>query len=71
MLVFGGRSRRRLGAAQGELRHQLRPQVEARGDQKDLQTRISESMADVPDLRFWFMKDNGQRDLQLIVAGPT
>ena len=28
-------------------------------------------MADVPDVRFWFMKDNGQRDLQLIVAGPT
>ena len=21
-------------------------------------------------MRFWFMKDNGQRDLQLIVAGP-
>jgi hydrophobe/amphiphile efflux-1 (HAE1) family protein len=37
--------------------------------QKDLQTRISAFMADVPDVRFWFMKDNGQRDLQLIVAG--
>jgi hydrophobe/amphiphile efflux-1 (HAE1) family protein len=37
--------------------------------QKDLQTRISAFMANVPDVRFWFMKDNGQRDLQLIVAG--
>ncbi len=37
--------------------------------QKELQTRISAFMANVPDLRFWFMKDNGQRDLQLIVAG--
>jgi hydrophobe/amphiphile efflux-1 (HAE1) family protein len=37
--------------------------------QKELQTRISEFMANVPDVRFWFMKDNGQRDLQLIVAG--
>ncbi len=37
--------------------------------QKELQTRISAFMADMPDLRFWFMKDNGQRDLQLIVAG--
>ncbi len=37
--------------------------------QKDLQTRISAFMADVPDVRFWFLKDNGQRDLQLIVAG--
>ena len=39
--------------------------------QKELQTRISKFMGDVPDLRFWFMKDNGQRDLQLIVAGPS
>jgi hydrophobe/amphiphile efflux-1 (HAE1) family protein len=38
--------------------------------QKELQTRISASMARVPDVRFWFLKDNGQRDLQLIVAGP-
>ncbi|HXT05835.1 MAG TPA: efflux RND transporter permease subunit [Roseiarcus sp.] len=38
--------------------------------QKQLQTEISGFMADIPDLRFWFMKDNGQRDLQLIVAGP-
>ena len=37
--------------------------------QKQLQTRISGFMANIPDLRFWFMKDNGQRDLQLIVAG--
>jgi hydrophobe/amphiphile efflux-1 (HAE1) family protein len=37
--------------------------------QKELQTRISSFMRDVPDLRFWFLKDNGQRDLQLIVAG--
>ncbi len=39
--------------------------------QKDLQTRISAFMANEPDVRFWFMKDNGQRDLQLIVAGPN
>ena len=37
--------------------------------QKDLQTTISHMMAGTPDVRFWFMKDNGQRDLQLIVAG--
>jgi hydrophobe/amphiphile efflux-1 (HAE1) family protein len=37
--------------------------------QKQLQTRISAFMADIPDVRFWFLKDNGQRDLQLIVAG--
>ena len=27
-------------------------------------------LADQPDIRYWFMKDNGQRDLQLIIAGP-
>ena len=61
--------RRRLGAAQGELRHQLRPQVEARGDAEGIADPHLAFMADMPDLRFWFMKDNGQRDLQLIVAG--
>ena len=38
--------------------------------QKDLQTRIAAMLADEPDVRFWFLKDNGQRDLSLIVAGP-
>ena len=37
--------------------------------QKDVQARISRVLGDVPDIRFWFLKDNGQRDLQLIVAG--
>ncbi len=27
-------------------------------------------LAGQPDIRFWFLKDNGQRDLSLIVAGP-
>ena len=27
-------------------------------------------LADQPDIRYWFLKDNGQRDLSLIVAGP-
>ena len=43
---------------------------ERQATQKDLQTTISAMLADQPDIRYWFMKDNGQRDLQLIVAGP-
>jgi hydrophobe/amphiphile efflux-1 (HAE1) family protein len=43
---------------------------EREATQKDLQTTISAMLADQPDIRYWFMKDNGQRDLQLIVAGP-
>ncbi len=38
--------------------------------QKELQTRIAAMLADQPDIRSWFLKDNGQRDLSLIIAGP-
>jgi multidrug efflux pump subunit AcrB len=38
--------------------------------QKDLQLRIGAILAAQPDIRFWFLKDNGQRDLSLIIAGP-
>ena len=31
--------------------------------QKDLQLRIGAMLADQPDIRYWFLKDNGQRDL--------
>ncbi|MFI4996160.1 MAG: efflux RND transporter permease subunit, partial [Hyphomicrobiales bacterium] len=37
--------------------------------QKELQIKIGRDIADVPDIRFWFLKDNGQRDLSLIIAG--
>ena len=37
--------------------------------QKDVQAEIARDVETVPDLRFWFLKDNGQRDLQLTLAG--
>src|SRR5262245_21296123 len=37
--------------------------------QKEVEVAIAKMIADVPDIRFWFLRDNGQRDLQLIVAG--
>ena len=43
---------------------------EREATQKDLQTRIGATLADQPDIRFWFLKDNGQRDISLIIAGP-
>ena len=43
---------------------------EREATQKDLQTRIGAMLAGQPDIRFWFLKDNGQRDLSLIIAGP-
>ena len=38
--------------------------------QKDLQARIGAMLASTSDIRTWFVQDNGQRDLSLIVAGP-
>src|SRR5271166_2523515 len=43
---------------------------EREATQKDLQLRIGAMLADEPDIRYWFLKDNGQRDLSLIIAGP-
>ncbi len=43
---------------------------EREATQKEMQTRIGAMLADQPDIRFWFLKDNGQRDLTLIIAGP-
>jgi multidrug efflux pump subunit AcrB len=37
--------------------------------QRELEAEIAGKMAVVPDIRFWFLRDNGQRDLQLAVAG--
>ena len=46
------------------------PKSKREATEKDLQLRIGAILADQPDIRFWFLKDNGQRDLQLIIAGP-
>ena len=43
---------------------------ERAASQKDLQAQIGGMLASTPDVRYWFVKDNGQRDLSLIVAGP-
>jgi hydrophobe/amphiphile efflux-1 (HAE1) family protein len=43
---------------------------ERKASQKDLQAEIGATLASTPDVRYWFVKDNGQRDLSLIVAGP-
>ena len=38
--------------------------------QQAVQDKIGTDVAEVPDIRFWFLKDNGQRDLQMTIAGP-
>ncbi|KUO53852.1 MAG: ABC transporter permease [Alphaproteobacteria bacterium BRH_c36] len=39
--------------------------------QAELQEEIGRDLADIPDIRYWFMQDNGQRQLQLVVGGPN
>ncbi len=48
----------------------LTPKSERQATQKELQTKIAAMLADQPDIRYWFLKDNGERDLQLVIAGP-
>ena len=37
--------------------------------QDDLRGEISEGMKEFPDIRYWFMKDNGMRGVQMVVQG--
>ena len=71
-LIFGGKL---LGGADDEPRKatiiiNLVHKSKREASQQDMQLRIGALLADQPDIRFWFLKDNGQRDLQLIIAGP-
>jgi hydrophobe/amphiphile efflux-1 (HAE1) family protein len=71
-LIFGGKL---MGGTDDEPRKativiNFIPKTEREATEKDLQLRIGAILADQPDIRYWFLKDNGQRDLQLIIAGP-
>lgn len=37
--------------------------------QSDIKREIGRELANQPDIRFWFLQDNGQRQLQLVVTG--
>ena len=72
-LIFGGkapRRRRTTRRAQATVVINLVHKSKREASQQDMQLRIGALLADQPDIRFWFLKDNGQRDLQLIIAGP-
>ena len=71
-LIFGGKL---MGGTDDEPRKatiiiNLVHKSKREASQQDMQLRIGALLADQPDIRFWFLKDNGQRDLQLIIAGP-
>jgi multidrug efflux pump subunit AcrB len=38
--------------------------------QQQLETVISRELADIPDIRYWFLDENGKRNVNFIVTGP-
>jgi hydrophobe/amphiphile efflux-1 (HAE1) family protein len=40
-----------------------------RKSQVEVRAAIGHDLANMPDIRFWFLQDNGQRQFQLVVAG--
>jgi multidrug efflux pump subunit AcrB len=47
----------------------LVPKTERKLGQAQIKQEISQSLAQVPDIRFWFLLDNGRQQIQLVVAG--
>jgi multidrug efflux pump subunit AcrB len=47
----------------------LLPRSERKLKQADIKQQIGESLKDIPDIRYWYMQDDGQRQLSLVVSG--
>ncbi len=47
----------------------LVPKTMRKLSQSEVKEAISRDLANLPDLRFWFLQDNGQRQFALVVAG--
>jgi hydrophobe/amphiphile efflux-1 (HAE1) family protein len=45
------------------------PKTKRAHSQNELETIISRDLADIPDIRYWFLDDNGQRNVTFIVSG--
>jgi multidrug efflux pump subunit AcrB len=45
------------------------PKVERKVTQRELEREISEDLGNVPDIRFWFLDENGLRAISLVVTG--
>src|SRR5262249_29014906 len=49
----------------------LVPKERRKLTQDQVRLAVGANMADLPDIRFWFLKDNGQRQLQLVASGRS
>jgi hydrophobe/amphiphile efflux-1 (HAE1) family protein len=74
VFVNGGRLMGGAAASGAEVRKatlviNLVPKAERKLGQAAIKAEISRSLAQVPDIRFWFMLDNGRQQIQLVVSG--
>jgi multidrug efflux pump subunit AcrB len=72
--VNGGRVMGGVVGASGEVRKatlviNLVPRAERKLGQAAIKEEVSRSLAQVPDIRFWFLLDNGRQQIQLVVSG--
>ncbi len=49
---------------------ELTPKAERSRTEEEVSTAVQAILRDQPDLRFWALNDNGQRDVALVVRGP-
>ncbi len=47
----------------------LVPRKQRKLSQSQVKQQIGREVASTPDMRFWFLQDNGQRQIQLVVSG--
>ncbi len=45
------------------------PKGKRRRSQAELKQLVATDLAQIPDIRFWFMEENGQRQFQMVVTG--
>jgi hydrophobe/amphiphile efflux-1 (HAE1) family protein len=46
------------------------PKTERKISQRELELAIGQELDNIPDIRFWFLDDQGNRAISLIVSGP-
>jgi hydrophobe/amphiphile efflux-1 (HAE1) family protein len=74
VFVNGGRLLGGVVGSAGEVRRatliiNLTPRSERKLGQAQIKEEISSKLAEVPDIRFWFLLDNGRQQIQLVVSG--
>ena len=45
------------------------PKTQRKQSQSEIKQELAATLTDVPDIRFWFLQENGQRQFQLVVTG--